>query len=44
MPVLVSNEERYIGTSDVPDLKTFQSSEGHTDVTANDLSKRLGIS
>ena len=43
MPVLGRNEERDIGTSDVPDLKTFQSSERHTDVNAYDLSEIWGI-
>ena len=44
VPVLVSNEEQYIGTSDVPYLKTFQISECHTDVTAYALSERWVIS
>ena len=44
VPVLIRNEELDIGTSDVPDLKTSQSSERHTDVTAYDLSERWGIS
>ena len=42
--VIVRKKERDIGTSDVPDLKTFQSSEHHTDVSAYDLSERWGIS
>ena len=37
--VLVSNEEIYIGTSDVPDLKTFHISDRHTDVTTYDFSE-----
>ena len=43
MPVLVRNEERDIGTSDVPDLKTLQSSEQHTYVTKYYLSEQWGI-
>ena len=43
MPVLGRNEERDIGTLDVPDLKTFHISECHTDVTAYDLSEQWGI-
>ena len=43
MPVLVGNEERDIGTSDVPDLKTFQRLERLTDVTAYDLSEKWVI-
>ena len=42
-PVLVRNEERYIGNSDVPDLKTFQISEHHIDVTAYYLSEKWVI-
>ena len=38
--VLVRNEVQDIGTSDVPDIKTFQSSEWHIDVTAYDLSEQ----
>ena len=44
VPVLVRNSERDIGTSDVPYLKTFQSSNRHTDVTAYDFIERWGIS
>ena len=40
VPVIVRNEEQYIGTSDVPDIKTFQISERHTDVTAYDFSEQ----
>ena len=43
MPVLVRNEEIYIGTSYVPDINTFQRSERHTDVTAYDLSEQWYI-
>ena len=43
-PVLVNNEEIYIGNSDVPDIKTFHNSERHTYTTAYDLSERWGIS
>ena len=32
------------GTSDVPFMHAFQSSDRHTDVTAQDLSERWGIS
>ena len=42
--VLVRNKEIDIGTSYVPYIKTFQSSERHTDVTTYDLSERWGIS
>ena len=42
--VIVGNEERDIGNSNVPDLKTFQISDRHTDVTAYDLSALWGIS
>ena len=41
--VLVRDEDRDIGTSDVPDLKTFQSSGRHTYVTTYDLSEQWGI-
>ena len=43
MSVIAMDEERYIGTSDVPDHKTFQSSERRTDVTAYNLSDQWGI-
>ena len=39
VPVLVRNEEKYIGTSDITDIKTFQSSERHTDVFTYDFSE-----
>ena len=42
--VLVRNEEQDIETSDVPDLKTFQSSERHTYDTAYGLIEQWGIS
>ena len=38
--VLVRNEERDIGTSDVPDIKTFQISERHIYAMAYDFSER----
>ena len=34
VPVIVMNKEQDIGTSDIPYLKNFQSSERHTYVTA----------
>ena len=43
VPVLVSNEEIDIETSDVPDLNSFQISERHTYVNAYDLSERRGV-
>ena len=44
VPVLVRNKNIDIGTSDVPDLKTFQTSELHTYFTSYDLSEQWGIS
>ena len=41
--VLVRNRERHIGTSDVPYLNIFHSSDRHTDVTTYDLSDQWGI-
>ena len=38
VPVLVRNEDQDIGISDLPDIKTFQSSERHIYVTLYDLS------
>ena len=37
-------EDHDMGTSDVPTMQTFQSSERHSDVTPQDLSERWGIS
>ena len=42
VPVLVRNKKRDIETSNVPDLKTLQSSESHTDVTVYDFSDQWG--
>ena len=41
--VLIKNEEQDIGTSDVPNLKTFQISERHTDFAAYYLRGQWGI-
>ena len=43
VPVLVRNEDIDIGTSYVIDIKTLQSSEIHTDVTAYNLSEIRSI-
>ena len=43
MPVLIRNEEIYIGTSEVPYLKTFHRSESHTEDTTYYFSGRWGI-
>ena len=42
--MLQKNEEIDTGTSDVPIINTFQSSERHSDVTPQNLSERWGIS
>ena len=39
VPVLVRNENKYIGTSDVPYLNTFHRSELHTYVNAYNFSE-----
>ena len=41
--VLHKNEEIDTGTSDVPIIHTFQSSERHSDVTPQTLSEKWGI-
>ena len=44
VPMLVRNEQIYIGTSDVLDLKNFQRSEHRIDVTTFYFSNIWGIS
>ena len=41
---LTQDESIDVGTTDVPILKSFQSSDRHTDVSPEDLSERWGIS
>ena len=43
VPMIVRHENIDIGTSDVPDLKTFHISDLHTDFTAYDLSEQWDI-
>ena len=43
MSVIVGNKDIDIGTSDVPDIKTFQISYRHIDITAYDLSKLWSV-